>query len=132
LKITADTNILIRIIIQDVETQAGPAEAALAAADLVALPLTALCEMVWVLSQGYKIPAATIAVAIRRLTDASNVVFNEDAVAAGLQILEAGGGFADGVIAFEGRQLGAETFLSFDKKAVRLLQRQGYAAQLLA
>jgi predicted nucleic-acid-binding protein len=30
------------------------------------------------------------------------------------------GEFADGVIAFEGKWFGGETFVSFDKKAVRL------------
>jgi hypothetical protein len=32
-------------------------------------------------------------------------------------MLDAGGDFADGVIAYEGKWLGAETFVSFDKKA---------------
>jgi hypothetical protein len=36
------------------------------------------------------------------------------------------------VIAYEGRWLGAETFLSFDKKAVKLIEPGGGAAQLLA
>ncbi len=51
---------------------------------------------------------------------------------AGLSLLEAGGDFADGVIAYEGRWLGGETFVSFDQKAVALLSQQGQAAQLLA
>jgi predicted nucleic-acid-binding protein len=47
-------------------------------------------------------------------------------------LLEAGGDFADGVIAFEGRWLGGETFVSFDKQAVKLLKSAGEAARLLA
>ena len=46
--------------------------------------------------------------------------------------LEAGGDFADGVIAYEGRWLGGETFVSFDRKAVSLLSQHGEAAQLLS
>jgi predicted nucleic-acid-binding protein len=46
-------------------------------------------------------------------------------------MLDAGGDFADGVIAYEGRWLGAETFVSFDKKAVEMLAAQGQAARLL-
>jgi predicted nucleic-acid-binding protein len=42
-------------------------------------------------------------------------------VEAGLALLDAGGDFADGVIAYEGNWFGAETFLSFDKTAVRLM-----------
>ena len=54
------------------------------------------------------------------------------AVEAGLEGMEAGGDFADGVIAFEGYWLGAEEFASFDKKAVSLLQSQGKRAHLLS
>ncbi|MFA7242427.1 MAG: hypothetical protein WC091_20125 [Sulfuricellaceae bacterium] len=39
------------------------------------------------------------------------------ALEAGLPVLEVGGNFADGVIAFEGNWLGGEAFASFGKKA---------------
>ena len=56
---------------------------------------------------------------------------NRRAVEAGLALLDAGGDFADGVIAYEGNWLGAEVFVSFDKKAVKLLAAQDEAARLL-
>jgi len=56
---------------------------------------------------------------------------NRPAVEAGLALLEAGGDFADGVMAYEGTWLGGETFISFDKQAVELLAEQGLATQLL-
>jgi len=99
---------------------------------LVALAVPALCELVWVLSQGYKIAAAEIAEAIRRLMNGANVVVNRPAVEAGLALLEAGGDFADGAIAYEGSWLGAEVFLSFDRKAVKLLEAQGKSVRLLS
>ncbi len=49
-----------------------------------------------------------------------------------LAVLEAGGDFSDGVIAYEGAWLDGETFVSFDKQAVTLLSRQDEAAQLLS
>lgn len=61
-----------------------------------------------------------------------NVEANRPAIEAGLDVLEEGGDFADGVIAYEGAWLGAEEFLSFDKKAVSLLQSQGKRARLLS
>ena len=61
-----------------------------------------------------------------------NVVLNRPAVEAGLAVLGAGGDFADGVIAFDGQWLGGETFVSFDKNVVKLLERQGAAARLLS
>jgi predicted nucleic-acid-binding protein len=48
-----------------------------------------------------------------------------------LATLDAGGDFADGVIAYEGSWLGAETFASFDKKGVEMLMEQGVSARLL-
>jgi predicted nucleic-acid-binding protein len=131
MKITADTNVLVRAITEDHEQQSRAAQTALRKAELVAIPLPALCELVWVLSQGYKIPSAEIAEAIRRLINGANVAVNRPAAEAGLAVSDAGGDFADGVIAHEGNWLGAEIFVSFDKKAVRLIEAQGVAAQLL-
>jgi predicted nucleic-acid-binding protein len=132
MKITADTNVLVRAMTGDDERQSKVAQAELANADVVALALPALCELVWVLLQGYKIPSAEIAQAVRRLMNAANVVVNRPAVEAGLALLDAGGDFADGVIAYEGSWLGAETFVSFDQKAVKLLEAQGEPARLLS
>lgn len=131
MKITADTNVLVRAITGDDKRQSKKAQSELANADVVALTLPALCELVWVLSQGYGIPAADVAEAIRQLMNAANVVANRLAVDAGLARLDAGGDFADGIIAYEGNWLGAETFVSFDKAAVKLLEAQGGSVRLL-
>jgi predicted nucleic-acid-binding protein len=131
MKITADTNVLVRAIAEDHEHQSKAAQTALRKAELVAIPIPALCELVWVLSQGYKTPPSEIAEAIRRLMNGANVVVNRPAVEAGLALLEAGGDFADGAIAYEGNWLGADTFVSFDKKAVKLLEAQGGSTRLL-
>jgi predicted nucleic-acid-binding protein len=132
MKITADANVLVRAVTSDDVRQSKVAEAELANADVVALALPALCELVWVLSQGYKIPSAEIAETIRSLVNGENVVVNRPAVEAGLALLDAGGDFADGVIAYEGNWLGAKVFVSFDKKAVKLLAAQGESARLLS
>jgi predicted nucleic-acid-binding protein len=93
--------------------------------------LPCLCEFVWVLRKVYGFPTEDIAAAIRTLLNAANVRVNRPAVEAGLAILEAGGDFADGVIAYEGSWLGGETFLSFDKQAVALIAATGQRARLL-
>lgn len=131
MKITADTNVLVRAIAGDDELQSMAAQDALANADAIVLTVPALCELVWVLSRGYKIPGPEIAQTIRSLLNAANIEVNRPAAEAGLDILEAGGDFADGVIAFEGEWLGADAFVSFDKKAVALLQKQGMPTRLL-
>jgi len=132
MKITADTNVLVRAITEDHQQQSRVAQAALKKAELVAVSIPTLCELVWVLAQGYRIPSSDIAEAIRRLINASNVAVNRPAAEAGLALLDVGGDFADGVIAYEGNWLGADTFASFDKRAVKLLEAQGQAARLLS
>ena len=130
MRITADTNVLVRAMTDDNPRQGRIARDALERAEMVALTSPTLCELAWVLSRGYKIPAGEIAEAFRRLIDAANVVVNRPAAEAGLAHLEAGGDFADGVIAFEGAGLGADTFVSFDKSAVKLTLAQGMAARV--
>ena len=131
MKITADTNVLVRGVVRDDENQARTVDKILDEATLIAVALPCLCEFVWVLRRVYSFDKADIAVAVRALLDAGNVVVNRPAVEAGLSILAAGGDFADGVIAYEGNWLGGETFVSFDKKAVSLLTAQGQPARLL-
>jgi predicted nucleic-acid-binding protein len=132
MKITADANVLVRAITGDDERQSKVAQAELAKADVVALALPALCELVWVLSQGYKVPSAEIAEAIRRLMNGVTVMVNRPAAEAGLAQLDAGGDFADGVIAHEGSWLGADTFISFDKTAVKLMKARDESVRLLS
>jgi predicted nucleic-acid-binding protein len=132
MRITADTNVLIRAAVQDDAHQARQATKILQKADLVAVPVPVLCELVWVLRRGYKKSASDVSEAIRRLMKSANVVMNRPAVEAGLSVLDAGEDFADGVIAYEGDWLGAEEFLSFDSKAVSVLQSQGIRARLLS
>ena len=132
MKITADTNLLVRAVAEDEPRQSKAAQTVLRKADIVALTIPALCELAWVLSRGYKTSARDIAEAIRRLAGGTNVVVNRRVAEAGLAMLDAGGDFADGVIAYEGNWLGADVFVSFDKKAVRLLEAQGLSAELLS
>lgn len=131
MKIIADTHVLLRAIVGDDAKQGKAAIQALEHAEIVAVSLHALCELVWVLRRAYGTSCADIAAAIRLMLNTQNVVLNRPAVEAGLSLLDAGGDFADGVIAFEGQWLGGETFVSFDQKAVALLVEQGQSARLL-
>jgi predicted nucleic-acid-binding protein len=130
MKITADTNVLVRALTEDDAKQSKAAQIALSRADVVALTIPVLCELVWVL-RSYRIPSSDIAGTIRGLLNGTNTVVNRLAAEAGLAVLDAGGDFADGAIAYEGNWLGADTFVSFDKKAVKLIEAQGRSALLL-
>lgn len=111
--------------------QSREAKAVLQQAETIALALPALCEFVWVMSRGYKIAPAQISEAIRRLMDGKTIVVNRAAVEAGLRMFDHGGDFAEGVIAYEGRWLGGEVFVSFDRRAVKLLAAEERETQLL-
>jgi len=131
MRVAVDTNVLVRAVVRDDKAQAEIAAKWLRNSSLLVVALSALCELVWVLRRVYGFKAAEVADTIRSLTSADNVETNRPAVEAGLTILDAGGDFADGVIAYEGRWLGAETFVSFDKKAVEILSKHGEQTRLL-
>ncbi|MBO9125692.1 MULTISPECIES: type II toxin-antitoxin system VapC family toxin [unclassified Rhizobium] len=131
MKIGLDTNVLLRLIVGDDAAQQQVAIDALERAELIAVSIPALCEFAWVLDRSYRVGKPDIAAAIRRVLKMHNLVANRPAIEAGLAMLDAGGDFADGAIAYEGQWLGAETFVTFDKKAVQLVQAQGGAGLLL-
>ena len=131
MKISVDANVLARAVLQDDSAQCRRARKLLKDATLIAVSLPCLCELVWILCRGARLTKEDAAAAIRALFDTENVVMNRAAVESGLAILEAGGDFADGIMAHEGAWLGGETFVSIDKHAVTLLLQRGQAARLL-
>lgn len=132
MKIAVDTNVLLRIFVDDDPEQSRIAVKALEDADAIAVGLQVLCETVWVLNFRYKTARDVISATIRQLLDVEKIIVNRPAVEAGLVMLEEGGDFADGVIAFEGRISGGDTFVTFDRKAARILTSRGHATRLLA
>ena len=106
--------------------------AALLEAEVVAVTIPSLCEFVWVLARGYKRSPSQIASAVRKLIESETVVVDRPAVEAGLAVLERGGDFADGAIAYEGRSVGGEVFTSFDRDAIVLVNATGGETRLLS
>jgi predicted nucleic-acid-binding protein len=123
-KVTLDTNVLVRLATQDDAAQAAKALKVLQNATLLAVPTPALCELVWVLLRGYRYTPVQVAQAVRTLIQVRHVVCHTPAVLAGLAVLEAGGDFADGAIAYEGELLGGPEFVTFDQQAAKLLKEQ--------
>jgi predicted nucleic-acid-binding protein len=131
MKVAVDANVLVRAVVRDDPAQASVAAKILSDAELIAVALPCLCEFVWVLRRVYDFQPSDVAAAIHALLAVAHVEVNRPAVEAGLSLLEAGGDFADGAIAYEGNWLGGETFVSFDKKAIALLTARGQSARLL-
>ncbi len=81
MRITVDTNVLVRAAVGDDPVQSLAAAKALQAASLIAATSPALCEFVWVLTRAYKRPVSDISRAIRRLLAADNVAVDRLAAA---------------------------------------------------
>lgn len=125
MKITPDTNVLIRVVVSDDGEQARAARRCLDEADAIFLTTPTLCEAAWVLRRFYGASREDVSAALQALTGAANAVFDERAVSMGLELLRRGGDFADGAIAAAGMAMGAETFVSFDKAALKRLAAAG-------
>jgi predicted nucleic-acid-binding protein len=131
LRITADTNVLVRAAALDDPAQSSLALDLLRNAELIAVTLPALCEFAWVLRQGYHWSGREVFGMIKTLVAGPTVQVDRPAVEAGLALLEAGGDFADGVIAFEGRRLGGTVFASFDRRVTELIAANSGEIRLL-
>jgi len=129
LTITIDTNLLVRLITADDLAQTQLAQGEVRAADRVVVTLVALCETVWVLQSRFALDREHIAAAIEDILDIPTLIVDRAVVETALQHLRNGGDFSDGVIAGEGRDLGG-VFVSFDKKAVRLLNEFGLVSRM--
>ena len=130
MRLVVDTNVLIRAAVGDDPEQEAVATSLLERAEMIVIPVPALCEFAWVMSRSYKIPTAEIASVIADIVSSETVVTDMPAVEAGLDMLRAGGDFGDGAIAMQGTSLGATMFASFDKKAVDLWRKSGGQASL--
>ncbi|MDR0275431.1 MAG: type II toxin-antitoxin system VapC family toxin [Burkholderiaceae bacterium] len=128
MNIVIDTNVLVRLIVDD--DQSKKARKIFSEASSVTIPTHVFCEFVWVLSSRYSAQGSYIAKAIREFSQTEKVICNDAEVLAGLEMMDAGGDFADGVNAYAGMLMAPphSIFVSFDKRAVRLLAGRGLSA----
>jgi predicted nucleic-acid-binding protein len=131
MKVIADSNVLVRAAIRDNPRQARAAASILRDAKTIVVPLTSVCEFVAVVRSVYKVTREDVTAALRALIHAVNVEANLPAIEAGMAVMNAGGDFTDGVIAYEGQWMGGETFVSFDRKAFPVAVVLGQKAKLL-
>jgi len=66
-KVTVETNILVRAVVRDDERRAAVAPQVLADAEVTAVSLPCLCEFVWVLRRVYKFRQQDISAALHAL-----------------------------------------------------------------
>lgn len=129
MKITADTNLLVRVATADDGDQAARARRIMTMAESIVVPLPCILEFAWVLRSVYRFSRDEVAQALLVLIDSNKVTTDAAAVHAGLRVHAAGGDFADGIIAAAGAGMGGEAFVSFDREAVRQIAGIGLAAR---
>ena len=128
MRITLDTNVLLRTVLRDDAEQAEAAQDLLARATLLAIPIPVFCEFSWVLRRSYRQTARQVADTIQAICAIETVVTDNPAVDAGIKALRSGGDFADGAIAQQGENLGRSVLATFDLQALTILRQGGLAA----
>ena len=119
--IAFDTNVLLRLLLDDDARQAGRAQAlvdrAVSAFDRVLLPDVVLCELEWVLDSVYGLSRPEIAETLQRLLDAEEFTFaNRAAVVQAVAGYRAGkADFSDYLIGESATAAGASTTYTFDR-----------------
>lgn len=119
--IALDTNLLVRLLVQDDASQARAVERLFARARRDRTPLfvadVVLCELVWVLARRAKQSRAEIAAAVERLLDAEMMVLPDAGIArrALAAYRDGTGDFADYVIREQALSAGAVEVVTFDR-----------------
>ena len=120
--IALDTNVLLRILLNDDPKQSRLAQAVVARAaglgEAVLLPDVVLCEVEWVLSSTFRLPRARVAETFRRLLEGTEFTFaNRAAVGAAVASYEHGkADFSDYLIGATAAAAGASTTFTFDRE----------------
>jgi predicted nucleic-acid-binding protein len=129
--IALDTNVLVRVLVEDDPEQTARAAALLdrliAADEAGFVSDVALCEVVWVLRDRYRVSRRETAEVVGRLLRARHLRFSSsERLARALASFRSGqGDFADYVIQQQSRAAGAEVVITFDGD---LLKETGFAA----
>jgi predicted nucleic-acid-binding protein len=121
-KIAIDTNVLVRYLTWDDESQAAEAAAAIEGADAVHISIVVLCELIWVLTRAYRYKANEIVPLIEQIVAGREFEVDQVAARTGLRLLAAGGDFADGATMDDMRRASCEFLVTFDREFARLLE----------
>jgi predicted nucleic-acid-binding protein len=117
--IAVDTNVLVRLIVNDDAGQTARARAAMLS-DNVAITSGVLIETVWVLDRTYGLEREAIARSLQALLALPNVVTPwPSAVAALLAAYKGGFDFADAAHMLDAKVLGCRAVISFDKQMIK-------------
>ena len=123
--IAFDTNVLLRLLLNDDKRQARQAQALIdrvvEASDRVLLPDIVLCELEWVLDSVFELPRSRIMETFQRLLDAEEFTFiSLAAFSRALDEYKKGkADFSDYLIGTSAASAGATTTFTFDRVLLR-------------
>ena len=124
--IAVDTNVLVRVLVEDDEREAAAARDLVATArenqEPVLVTAPVLCELEWVLESAYRATRKDVAKAVQAfLDDAGFLVDGRDSVVEALaHYRETAADFSDCLIAATARRAGARTTATFDRRLGRV------------
>lgn len=122
--IGADTNVLIRYLVQDDPAQSTAASALFGSFTVESpgyLSVTVLVETFWVLKRAYKISQKEIANVLNDLASSEELVVEQsDLVRQAARLAAEGYDFADALVALNGRERGCDYTATLDEKASEL------------
>ena len=84
------------------------------------IPTYVLNEVIWFLKYSLKVKRLELISLISDLLARDNFILSDEEVKVGLNFLQSGGDFADGVIAYQVSQYDNASLLTFDKKAQKI------------
>ena len=120
-----DTNVIVRFLVQDDETQARKVEQLLTSAEqkkeILFVPLLVVLELIWVLQFAYGVTKKDIILAINSLLQMPVLEFERQSVLREFigTSEEFRGDLSDLLIALSSQASACEQVLTFDKKAAR-------------
>ena len=123
--IAFDTNVVVRLMVEDDEAQARRAQRLLGGAvergERVLITDIVLCELEWVLDSAYKVPRRRILAAVQALAGDPRFGFESAArLAQALDRYQQGtGDLSDYLLGLAGRDAGASTTYTFDRERRR-------------
>lgn len=127
--IAVDTNIIVRLIVDDDRDQVERA-LALAQREAFYVSLTVLSETEWVLRSRYGYERTAIVAALRLLPEMVTIVHEDPRVAWAIDRYEKGGEFADYLHLLAAREIGR--FATFEKKLARRAEGTDIAIEIPA
>lgn len=128
-----DTNFLLRFLLRDDPIQSPIAHRYFADTNNeLILSMVTLCEAVWVMKKRIKLRNPVIVTVLQGLAKQSHIKFDRTVFEMGIAFLQAGGDFADGVIAYQVSQFDQSSLLTFDKEAQKIAKNLIIAVETLA